>query len=376
MPKSGSRRRRTLFIVLGSLLILLIAARIALPYILLRFVNRELTKIHGYRGHVDDIDVALIRGAYTIKRIKLDKTGGKIPVPFFSAAVIDLSVEWKALFNGALVGEIVARDPTLNFVKGPTAATSQTHVDKSWTQVVDDLMPLKLNRFEIINGSIHYRDFHSDPKVDIYARDIHIVAENLSNAKRHKALLPSTVAGSADVYGGSAKLNMKLDALAAVPTFDLNTALTDLDITHLNNYLRAYGNFDVQRGTISLYVEAAAKDGEIDGYAKPIIKNLKVANWKNDKESLGQKAWETVVGAAAWIFKNHRKNQLATQADFHGSVRNPDVSVWYIIGQVLRNAFIQALYPALDNSVNINSVESKKQKPTLLKKQYEKTRSK
>jgi hypothetical protein len=32
---------------------------------------------------VDDIDVALIRGAYKIKRIKLKKTGGKAPVPFF-----------------------------------------------------------------------------------------------------------------------------------------------------------------------------------------------------------------------------------------------------------------------------------------------------
>jgi hypothetical protein len=375
MRKNGSKRR-TLFIVLGAVVVLLIAVRIALPYILLRFVNRELTKIQGYRGHVEDIDVALIRGAYTIKGIKLDKTSGKIPVPFFSASVIDLSVEWKALFHGALVGEIVARSPTLNFVKGPTAATSQTHVDKSWTQVVDDLMPLKLNRFEIVNGSIHYRDFHSSPKVDIYSRDIHIVAENLSNAKRHRELLPSSVAGSADVYGGRAKLNMKLDALAGVPTFDLNTSLTGLDITHLNNYLRAYGNFDVQRGTLSLYVEAAAKDGEIDGYAKPIIKDLKVANWKNDKESLGQKVWETVVGAAAWIFKNHRKDQLATQADFHGSIRNPDVSIWYIIGQVLRNAFIQALYPALDNAVNINSVEAKNQKPTLLGKQYEKTKSK
>jgi hypothetical protein len=77
------RTRKTLVIILGSLLILLIAIRIALPYILLKLVNKELQNIPGYTCHVDDIDVALIRGAYKINMIKLEKTGGKMPVPFF-----------------------------------------------------------------------------------------------------------------------------------------------------------------------------------------------------------------------------------------------------------------------------------------------------
>ena len=33
-----------------------------------------------------------------------------------------------------------------------------------------------------------------------------------------------------------------------------------------------------------------------------------------------------------------------------------------IIGQVLYNAFIQALYPSLENSVNINSIKPEEQK--------------
>lgn len=61
------RRRKILLIVLGSLLLLLIALRIALPYILLRVVNRQLSHIKGYYGHGHDIDVALIRDAYTLE---------------------------------------------------------------------------------------------------------------------------------------------------------------------------------------------------------------------------------------------------------------------------------------------------------------------
>src|ERR1700684_2747647 len=96
----SKKRKRIFLIVLGSLLVILIALRIALPYILLTLVNKQLTHIKGYYGHVEDIDVALIRGAYIIKSIKLDKTGGKIPVPFFSADVADLAIEWNGIFHG------------------------------------------------------------------------------------------------------------------------------------------------------------------------------------------------------------------------------------------------------------------------------------
>ncbi|MES1249682.1 MAG: hypothetical protein ABUL46_03315, partial [Chitinophaga rupis] len=208
------RRKKIILIILGSLLIMLIALRIALPYILLRVVNQQLSHIKGYYGHVDDIDVALIRGAYTLKNTKLDKVGGKIPVPFFSADIIDLSLEWAALFHGAIDGKIRAQHPILNFVKGPTEATSQTKIDSNWTDVVTNLMPLKINRLEINDGEIHYRDYYSSPKVDIFTKKVHILAENLSNAKKNKDLMPSTAEASAQVYGGEARLHMKLNALS------------------------------------------------------------------------------------------------------------------------------------------------------------------
>jgi len=345
-----------------------------LPHFVLKWVNKELTKIPGYEGHVDDIDIALIRGAYKIKGLELNKTGGKIPVPFFAADVIDLSVEWRSLFHGRIVGKILVHHPTLNFVNGPTEATTQTKISKNWTDVVDDFMPLKLNRFEIFDGEIHYRDFHSSPKVNIYCKDVHIIAQNLSNVNKDKELLPSAVDATASVYGGHAKLEMKIDALNPVPTFDVKAELVGLDITNLNNFIDAYANLDVKQGTISIYTEAAAKNNKITGYTKPIIKDLKVVNWEKDKDKPLKIVWEVVVGAVAWVFKNHEKDQLATKAVFEGDLKDPSVDVWYLIGQILRNAFIQALYPALENSVNIHSLD-KKQPDTPLKREFEKSRN-
>ncbi len=311
----------------------------------------------GYYGHVEDIDLALIVGAYKIKSIKLDKTGGKIPVPFFVADEIKLSVEWRALFHGGIVGEIEVFNPIINFVKGPTKETSQTGIDSSWQDIVDDLMPLKINSFEINNGEIHYQDFHSSPKVDVFAHDIHILAENLSNVSDSSVLLPSTVVGSAGIYGGKATMNMKLDALNKVPTFDVNAELTNLNLVEVNDFLKAYGNFDVQKGNFGLYVEAAAKNNKIIGYTKPIIKDLDVINWKEEKEDpLGQRLWETLIGFGGWVFKNKSEDQVATKVEFTGDLDNPNVPVWIIITEALRNAFIQALYPSLENNVNINAV--------------------
>lgn len=372
MAEKKKKRRRTLWIVIGSFVVLLIAFRIALPSILLKFVNRQLAEIPGYRGHVEDIDVALIRGAYKINDLKLEKLNGKIPVPFFASKTIDLSIEWKALFKGKVVGEIVVERPVLNFVKGPTEATSQTKIDKKWTDVVDDLLPIKLNRLEINNGEIHYRDFHSSPKVDIYTKEVQIIAENLSNVNRNKDALPSTAVATAKVYGGTARLDMRLNALNEAATFDAKAELVSLDITHLNNFLQAYANIDAEKGVISIYTEAAAKNNRIIGYTKPIIKDLKVSNWKEDKKKPLKAAWETVVEAVAWVFKNHPEDQLATKASFEGNLKDPNVNVFYIIGQVLRNAFIQALYPALENSVNIGALDKDDDKDTPLKRAYDK----
>ena len=79
-------------------------------------------------------------------------------------------------------------------------------------------------------------------------------------------MLPSNVEATAKVYGGSARLKMKLDALNHSPTFDANAELRNVDMKYLNDFLKAYGKFDVEQGTLGLYTEAAAKKGAIRGY--------------------------------------------------------------------------------------------------------------
>src|SRR5579862_7821815 len=99
-----NNRKKLLYFAIAALLILVIA-QLSLPFAVRKYVLHTLNKIPGYRTQVASIHINLLRGAYKINNIKLEKTQGEVPVPFFSAETIDLSIQWSELIHGALVGQ-------------------------------------------------------------------------------------------------------------------------------------------------------------------------------------------------------------------------------------------------------------------------------
>ena len=92
-----------------------------------------------------------------------------------------------------------------------------------------------------------------------------------------------------------------------------------------------------------------SKEGQLDGYVKPIFRNLKILSGKDVKEDNPlQVFWEALIGGAAEILKNQPRDQVATLVELHGDVSSPDTNLFEIIGNVLRNAFIRAYMPRLE----------------------------
>jgi len=108
---------------------------------------------------------------------------------------------------------------------------------------------------------------------------------------------------------------MKLNALADNATFYLTAEIKNTNLVLLNDFLKAYGNFDVHRGNLGLYTEMAAKDGKFKGYVKPIITDLKVVGPEDRHDTFFNKVWEQIVGAAGVIFRNQKKDQVATKVN-------------------------------------------------------------
>jgi hypothetical protein len=344
-------RRATITIVV--LVLLLVGVRAALPHVILHYANRTLAEIPDYHGVIADVDLAIWRGAYQIEGLDIVKTDGEVPVPFFSCPEIDFSVEWKALFDGALVGEIDFRRPVVNLVAGPTEEETQTPVDSRWQDKIQELFPLEINRFEVHDGTLHYRDFHSTPKVDVPIDDVHVLATNLTNSRD----LSETLVAKIEAEGrplGDARLDFDVDVdpYAKHPTFDLRAKLENVDLRELNDFLHAYGGFDAEQGTLGIYSELAASDGAFTGYVKPLILDLDIVDFEKDEGPL-QVAWEGLVAAVSLIFRNLPRNQFGTKVEFSGRFDQPEYSVWSVIGQIFRNAFIQALSPSLEGEVDL-----------------------
>jgi hypothetical protein len=354
-PRHNRKKRwRPLLILIGAVVII----RIILPYVLLHVANDRLSKTPGYYGHIADLDLALIRGAYQLEGFYLDKQDSvtRKRTPFLRAGVIDLSLEWKAIFHGAIVGELVIDTAEVRFTKEAAEPADLQKDTASFGDLLHDFMPLRINRLEFHNSAIRYMDPTTSPPVDVQLNDVDLLATNLTNATDDKVLLPSKVKASAGLYGGHLSFNMGIDPLAESPTFDMDLALTETKLSELNQMLKAYANADVNKGTMGLYTEMATRNGEFTGYVKPVIKDLDVLGPEDRKDSFFHKIYEGLVGTGGSIVTNPRRDQVATKVELRGKLSDVKVSTINAVVQLLRNAFIRAIVPAIDQDVSINSV--------------------
>ena len=369
-----SKTKKIITITLTFIIVVLIIFRLLLPTIVENYLNKTLADMGEYTGHVEDVDIWLIRGAYVINGLEINKTTGKVPVPFLKAPAIDLSVEWKALFKGAVKAKVVFFEPELNFVSGPTKETSQTGAGTDWTEPLHKLLPIDINKFQIHNGKIKYNDFHASPKVDIFINKLELLATNLSNIEDKGKSLPSelTISGSS-IGGGNLSLKGHINVLKQVPDADINMEFTNINLTALNNFTKAYGKFDFEKGKLSVFSEMSVKNGNVDGYVKPVLENVSVLNWSKDGPTLMQKLWQAAIGATFEIFKNHPKDRFATKIPIEGKLNQKiETDVFTTIVRVVKNAFIEAYQKTLDGTVTFDNNGEEKENKFLFFKVKEK----
>jgi hypothetical protein len=370
--QTKSKKFKPVYKILIVLVLLLVIARLALPYIVLNFLNKKLAALEGYWGHIEDVDIALYRGAYQINKLDLKKIDKKDTIDFIYIKETDLAIEWKPIFKGSIVGKVAIDSGVVQVTREKNDVEDIAKDTADFRQVLKDMMPMKLNRLEMNNSMIRFRDFSSKPPLDLKLTNIHLVALNLKNAYDSTKVLPATILMSSSLYNGNFSLDIKFDPYADKPKFDMNATLEKTNLVLLNDFLKAYANVDVSKGDFGLYMEVAAKEGNFDGYVKPLIKDLKVVSFNEKEGNILQVAWESLVGTVAWVVTNKKEDQLATKVYLEGSFKDPKIKLGKAIITVLHNAFIKALYPSIDKEINLSSVkpESKEEKKGFFKKLF------
>lgn len=315
------------FLTVLIILLILTGLRILMPFWVTHYVNGVLNDVNGYQGSVEDVDLNLFRGAYQVEGLNMTKTAEDIPVPFLDIPVIDLSIQWGALFKGEIVGEVILIQPTLNFAADSTG--SQTGTEADWTQPIKDLMPLQINRFTVRDGIITYKDFSSTPKVNLQLDSLQVQATNLRNVEGEPGTLPSNITASAKSIGGGAlNINIDINILKEIPDFDFSAEFEDVYLPDLNDFAEAYAKLDFENGTFDLYTEMAASDGNLEGYVKPVMTNLKVFDITEDTKEPLEAIWEGVAGFFTTLFQNQPRDQFATRVPFTGNLNEPNTRIW------------------------------------------------
>ncbi|WP_345100315.1 DUF748 domain-containing protein [Mucilaginibacter panaciglaebae] len=348
------------YLIIVLLLLALIVIRLALPGIVRNYVNKKLNELPGYTGHVDDIDISLYRGAYVINGLLLKKKTDPSKYPFLVIRRADLSVEWRSLFHGRLVSEIILDRPVIHILA--TEEINKEPSKDSWTKTVKALMPITINRLQVNNGKFTYLDLSKQPVTDLHIDHMQLTALNLANVQKQAKRLPSHVLlTGTSIGGGHLKAEMDVNALKNIPDMAMGMSLTGTNLLSLNSFFEGNAKMDVERGQIDIFSKFTLMDGQMDGYVKPFIKDLKVLNVKKDIKKKGgvlRVIKKAVVGLFAKAVTNPKTKKIATVIPIHGNIKDPQTSGWTTFVGVLKNAFIRAFHESLSNELNFRKSES------------------
>ncbi len=373
--RRGFKKKRYIFPFI--ILILLIAFRLYLPTLVKNYVNKVLADIPGYYGQVEDIDIALIRGAYVINGMYLNKGTAESQVPFLNFPKSDISIEWKSLFKGKIVSEIIMTSPEVIYVfEDQKDESGDANVD-DWTKALTDLVPIDINHFEVYDGKLAFVQLSAEPNIDLQINNLQLTADNLRNVVEKERILPSPIRASGVSIGkGKVSLEGNMNLVKEIPDMDLSFSLQDAEATALNDFTRHYAGLDFDKGTFGVFSEVAIADGHLVGYIKPLLTDTKLIG--EDDGFLGV-LWEGFVGFFKFILKNQGTDTLATKVPIEGDLNNVEAGIWPTVFNIFENAWIKAFTGEVDNDIEFKDAFqdenlTREQKRELRKKEREKRR--
>ena len=211
-------------------------------------------------------------------------------------------------------------------------------------------MILRIRDFQVTGANVGLVNKTVTPEFRMFLSGAEIRAQNLSN-RLNEGIGRIEVRGKF-MGSGSTYVVANFRPEKSGPDFDVDLKIESTDMTAMNDILRAYGKFDVVQGTFSLYSEIRVQNGYVNGYVKPLFKDVKAFDPEQDRDKgFARRLYERIIGGVSKVLKNQPRNEVATKIDISGPLDNPGRSTWQAIGRLLQNAFIRAILPGFDRQV-------------------------
>ena len=246
----------------------------------------------------------------------------------------------------------------IDYVHTSETTAIETRVGQATVKTAKKLQNKPNTLIRIDHGAITNSDFGfvneaAKPPYRVFLSNGTLQLKNISN---HLSEGSGTVTLTGAFMGsGDTMVSGTFRPETKSPDFDLNIKIERTQMRVLNNLLRAYGKFDVTAGLFSLYSELSVKNGRVEGYIKPLFRDLKVYDARQDKEkSLFHKLYEGLVGGVAKLLENKPREEVATRTDVSGPLENPQTSTWQTVVNLVKNAYFKAFLPGFEKEVSLN----------------------
>jgi len=249
----------------------------------------------------------------------------------------------------ARIADVTVRGLRMDYTHTAATAPAEKARGKEVAKVAKNQtpMPVEIERLRLVDGDLGLITPAKDRRVRVYVSGADLDVTNLSTGFRQgpaKARLSGHFNGSGTIHGTAT-----FRPTRSGPDFDMAVQVVGASLPSINDLLRAYGKFDVAQGTFSVYSEVKVHGGRIDGYVKPLFKDVKVYDPKQDqKKPVLRKLYEKIVGGVSHILENHPREQVATVADISGPISDPNTSTWEIVVRLVSNAFVKAILPGFE----------------------------
>ncbi len=203
---------------------------------------------------------------------------------------------------------------------------------------------LQADRVRLTGCRLGFVNEGAKPPYRLFLSGVDLDLERLSN----QAGQPRSRFQARGLFMGSAATSLSggFQAAADPPDFDLRLQMQGARLVDINDFLRASAGIDVAAGELSVYTELAVKQGRVQGYVKPLVKDLKVSDRRKDQgKPLGKRVELHLLQALAGLFKNRSSQEVATVARVSGPAGQPKVDTWEAIRRLFGNGLVHAVPP-------------------------------
>ena len=204
-------------------------------------------------------------------------------------------------------------------------------------------MPARVDRVEIRDGEVLYRDLTAPREPEIWVHGIELAVENVTTRPKLADGRPVTVTGRAKLgRSGDVTLFASADPFASQLAFAGGFGVKGWKVAELFDLIQPATKVQTPQGTLDMFAEFKAAAGEISGGVKPVLKNVKVAP---TEDNLGNKlkAWVADEGLRLFSDRVPERNAVATVIPIKGRLDDPDVQLWPTVLGVVRNAFVEGI---------------------------------